>query len=396
MQHNIVEIKNKLAEIAEIILETDFKEMNSQGIFSGTSGIALFCFLYYKETGIQAYWDKGMDLMNQGIKNTANGSITSICNGLSGLAWSCHFLFEAGILDMDDADFFNVADDYVYKSMIYGLSRNDIDFLHGSIGLGFYFVKRFKEKKSTEKYLQDCASMLQRLSVNDTQGRKWIFRNEDFPDARASNLSLSHGMSSIIILLSKIHILTNHQNETLLTTIRESVDFLIRQRYPDQRRSIFPSWELNIDQTNYSRLGWCYGDLGIALAIFHAAIALEDQTMKQYSIDCFLHSAKRMDLKQDFVWDGGICHGTAGIALIFMRMYKNTGVIEFKNAYDFWIQKTLDMDYHQDGLAGYKSMEKNGYKNEHIMLTGISGIGLALLSAVSKEDQYWDECLLLT
>ena len=391
--HNI---RNKLAEIAKIVLEEDYENIHSHGLFAGTSGIALFCFLYYKEFGIQAFWDKGLSLLNQGISIAGESSVTSICDGLSGLAWTCRFLFENGILNNDDVGFLDDADDYLYKIMISGMARNNIDFFHGSVSIAAYFAYRTDIKNETEKYIIDCLAMLQKLCVKDEQGCRWFFHNENFPDMMTTNLSLSHGMSSIVILLSKISRLFNNENKDLIYTLRESVKFLMNQRFSDVRSSLFPSWAQNIDNMKFSRMGWCYGDLGIALAIYHASIALNDKSIKKFSIDCFLHSAKRVDLKQDLVIDCGICHGTSGIALIFLRLYKNTGIAEFKNAYDFWYNKTLVMASHKDGLAGYKAWRNGGFENSHIFLTGLAGIGLALLSLISKEDLYWDECLLLS
>ena len=387
-------IRNKLAEIAKIIFEEDFSELRNCGLFDGISGIALFCFLYYKETGKREYWDKGLSLINKGIEIAGESSITSICSGLCGLAWTCRFLNERNILDNDEIASFDEADDLLYRIMIVELSQNSIDFLHSSVGKAIYFADRLKN----EKYLRDCVTMLQRLSVKDEHGRKWIFSNKDYPDSKTTNLSLSHGMSSIVILLSKIYLLLGGDNEYILPTIKESVTFLTSQRYSetDDYRSLFPSLEKKIDYKRHSRMGWCYGDLGVALALYHAANALSDQALKQYSIDCFLHSSQRKDLRLDSVYDCGLCHGTAGIALMFLKMYKNTGIEYFKNVYEFWFNKTLSMASYEDGLAGYKTRMAYEDINDHTLLTGIAGIGLALLSLISKEDLFWDECFLLS
>jgi len=390
-------IHSKLTEIANIILKKDYAEVRNNGLYDGTSGIALFCFLYYKEFGIQTFWDKGLSLLNQGIDIAGDNSDTSIFNGLSGLTWTCRFLFENGILNNEDVGFLEEADDYLYKKMIYGISQNDLDFFHGSIGIATYFASRMIKKKETEKYISDCVTMLQKSCIKDEQGCRWLFYNKKFPDMYTTNLGLSHGMASIVILLSKIYRLYNNENEVLSLTLKESVKFLLQQRFSDVRRSLFPKWAQNIDKVMHSRMGLCNGDLGIALSIYHAAKSLNDQALIQHSIDCFLHSAQRNNnLPLDMIYDCAICHGTAGIALIFFRMYKNTGIEELKNAYEFWFNKTLNMASFENGLAGFKTWRGSLVENNYTLLTGIAGIGLSLLSLISKEDLFWDECLLLS
>ena len=52
-----------------------------------------------------------------------------------------------------------------------------------------------------------------------------------------------------------------------------------------------------------------------------------------------------------------------------------------------------------DGIAGFKfwkTKELGGWKNEFALLDGVTGVGLALISAISDIEPKWDECLLLS
>jgi hypothetical protein len=112
-----------------------------------------------------------------------------------------------------------------------------------------------------------------------------------------------------------------------------------------------------------------------------------------------LHATKRRGLQKNGVVDAGICHGTAGIAHIFNRFYRDTQLDSFKHATDYWIDQTLKMAKFKDGLAGYKSWQghENGWKNEYGLLEGIAGIGLVLHSYLHPEiEPTWDSCLLLS
>jgi lantibiotic modifying enzyme len=111
------------------------------------------------------------------------------------------------------------------------------------------------------------------------------------------------------------------------------------------------------------------------------------------------HSATRRGLQENSVLDAGVCHGTAGIASIFNRLYLKTAREEFKEAAVYWCQETLSMAKFEDGFAGYKTWRTEkygGWQTSTSLLEGVSGIGLCLLSFVTSDDPAWDECFLLS
>ncbi len=97
--------------------------------------------------------------------------------------------------------------------------------------------------------------------------------------------------------------------------------------------------------------------------------------------------------------DGGICHGASGVALIYNKLYHETGMKIFKSAAIHWLDVCLNMTFHKDGLAGYKAWyteEYGGWRKNADLLEGVAGIGLMMLSFVSMKAPAWDECLLLS
>ena len=153
----------------------------------------------------------------------------------------------------------------------------------------------------------------------------------------------------------------------------------------------------NVDKpVSKGRLAWCYGDLGIGMALWQSGKAVDNKGWKEKGLEILLQSTKRRDLKESLVSDAGICHGSAGVALIFRRMYLETCIEEFNEATNYWITKTLDFAHFVDGLAGYKTKLASEWKCDYSLLTGISGIGLVLLSYIENNQQKWDEILLLS
>jgi len=76
-------------------------------------------------------------------------------------------------------------------------------------------------------------------------------------------------------------------------------------------------------------------------------------------------------------------------------MFFQTQCDEFKESVSYWIKQTLNFSRFEDGLAGYKSWMKDALVCDDSFLTGISGIGLVLLSHIDTNQHDWDEMLLL-
>ena len=274
------------------------------------------------------------------------------------------------------------------------MKGKEYDFLYAALGKGLYFVKR---KKINQPYLEEIAKQMLKISESPIENQlRWQGRHHtsQYP---IYNLSLSHGITSIINFFSRLYKMNIAKAESH-EIISKSINYLLSFHYSDQI-SIFPNNKiLNTPKYYPSRLAWCYGDLGIGITLWQVAKILKDKQYEKKSIEILLHSSKRRDLKENSVVDAGLCHGTAGIAHIFNRMYLNTRKEELKDAADYWFNETIKMAKFEDGVAGYKSWQSRngGWQNDLSFLEGIAGIGLSLISAVSDIEPKWDECLLLS
>jgi lantibiotic biosynthesis protein len=96
------------------------------------------------------------------------------------------------------------------------------------------------------------------------------------------------------------------------------------------------------------------------------------------------------------VKDAGFCHGCAGIAHMYNKLWHSTHQPVFKAACDFWMQRTLDMATYPDGMAGHKKYTgtEGVFESTPALLDGVAGIGLVLLSYLTG-DFSWDYCLML-
>ena len=172
---------------------------------------------------------------------------------------------------------------------------------------------------------------------------------------------------------------------------------LLQEIDHNQYGSWFPNKSLeNNPIPMQSRVAWCFGDPGIAWALWQAGIAVKSWQWQDKAIAIMEHAAQRVNLEQALLKDCGLCHGSAGVAMMFRRFYLETREKIFDDAWMYWIDFTLNFKRFDDGPAGFKTFELRGWKNDRTLLTGISGIGLALLSFIRNDLQEWDELFLLS
>ncbi len=283
--------------------------------------------------------------------------------------------------------------------------QNFYDFLHGILGIGYYFLKRYTNTKSNalkERYkeiLFRIISLLKERAQIDQNTAKWesyLIRGEG---VKGYNLSLAHGNTSIVNFLSRLaaYVVFRNEVEELLD---QSVKYVLSFKNKDlSSSSLFPSWVTSDNKkSDSSRLAWCYGDLGIAITLWRAGKLLDNTTYKKEAIQTLKHAAKRTDHVKAGVKDAGLCHGAYGIMHIYKYMYKETGELMYKETADFWMSQALNMAVHTEGYAGYmqwRGGDNPGWIKETNLLEGVAGIGLSIISYLAPFDTKWDQCLLI-
>lgn len=391
-------LKLKLIQIKNTLDSGIDKRFKDLGLMGGVSGIVLFYFYYAKSFKDDEANEKG-HLLLYNIFETINKGVyyDSFANGIVGIGWVVEHLLENDFIETSDNNLLLELDNCALLTMDKGIGNNDFDYLHSALGNGIYFLSRLKKNNLVKDYLIKLVDAFEDASEFDILGGlKWPTLNEG---RKIYNLSLSHGIASNIVFLTKV-LEYDIYSKKAYKLLSGSVNYLINNQLNSSRYcSVFPNYVCDSEDLRESRLAWCYGDLGIGIALYQASVVANNEQWKELSMEVILKTTKRKSFKNTYVNDAGLCHGTAGIAHIYNRMYKNTGISEFKIASNYWFNQTLKMAKHKDGLAGYKTWQRPEYgnwSNEFGLLDGIAGIGLAILSKISKIEPAWDRCLLLS
>ena len=391
----------KLHEIKEALLANP-STTGQENLFGGDLGVSLFFLYYYKLTQDTGHLDMAENLLSNAYDGVeANPSPTfTFASGISGLSWATEFSRAHEFIDIDTDDILSDIDPMVSNYMFGEMERGNYDYMHGSLGAALYFLK----KELTPTIRENITTLIDQLSALDENGKqKWQYCYTAGQLEDSTNLGLSHGIPSILVLLLKAY-QRNISPDKSKILIEAIVAFLLDNMQVPMIHKTYYAYSVHgsdIEAAKDTRLAWCYGDLGVCCALWQVAQVFDDAKLKAKVLEIITYSATRKDLNENKVFDAGLCHGSAGIAHIFNRFYQDTNSEIFKEAALFWYNQTLKLATFKDGLAGYKAWGGNAeqehtYENCTGLLEGIAGIGLALIAAVANFEPNWDECLLIS
>lgn len=378
-------IHNKVNDIATLLLNhianDEIFKVKGIGLYSGHAGIIFFLYHYfifqkvndrYKNIFDQ-YFCSFLDKLENGVDSY------TYCSGLSGILAALKKMNDNGLINIDYSDLEKNYYDSILRFANYNIINNNYDFLHGAIGCSIYFY-------DDEYFAKNIIDGLIYSSVEEDTMIKWKSILNTDGDI-GYNISLSHGISSVIIYLSLIYGKYSFQSK-VKRLLNCAVSYILSQEVDrDQYGCCFPSQSLeNKDKLYKSRLAWCYGDLGVAVALWQAGKATGNESWKQKAIDIFIYSSQRRKSENTKINEAGLCHGSSGVAMIFLYMYKETKNEIFKSTSDYWINKTIDFSMmFNDGFSGYKALsicqDEIVWVDSYNLLDGIAGIGLMLMAS---------------
>jgi len=381
----------KLEEIAQCIYKRINKrpESDSLGLYNGEFGILLFLFYYARYSRnskfislSDQYTERLLERLGEEI------NIHTYCGGLSGILYLFEFLRENNFVDIEVEN-----NQIVFDLFLVNKTRNDMqnqhhDFMHGALGPGLYFLK----KESQNNIVVDLVNYLYNTAETDNNISKWKSPIDYKSNEKDYNISLSHGVSSIAIFLSRL-LKKEKENIKVHNLLEGTINYILSQEIDYYTFGSYFPYQSKKDSIG-SRLAWCYGDLTIATTLWNTGKMMNNELWKKKGLDVLIRSTERRLPHQTNVEDAGICHGCAGIAMIYRRMLLETGIEEFRSSVDYWIGQTIRFAFHKDGLAGYKT--KGLQIDDYTLLTGISGIGLVFISYLMNDKQEWDEIFLLS
>jgi len=388
-------MEDKLEEIINICRNTLSREKD-WGLLTGNAGILSLIVSYDKWKNKETEVDLSYYLQTL-LDNSIDNQMVTLAQGKSGINWFFQYLsIELDLLEWDICNEICSDFSYLHKLSLMELSKGNWDCLHGAMGIAYCSLYDFKSEYKS--YFNDFFSELSKIaSANKLTS---MFPNYDFESnsfvADEVNFGLAHGITSILKFCIECY-KRNICMEEAFELAYQIIDFLIRNTNQNKEHSLFPSiFKIGKSKETLGRLAWCYGDLGVAFILYQSGIALNLPPITTIALEALKHTTIRRSVEQTMIYDAGFCHGSAGVAHIYNKMWHYTNDRIFKDAADYWIQRTLDFAIHEDGVAGYKmyNPQDNTFSKSYGLLEGVAGIGLVLLSYLTG-DFSWDYCIML-
>lgn len=336
-------------------------------------------------------------LLNVAIDALNSTHLTpSLYSGFSGIAWAVEHLF--GPFEVDDPN--EDADNALAHAVARSPWEGSYDLIDGLVGYGVYALER-PLSAPADLCLARIVERFEELQVQTEQGVTWLTPAHQlvaplrprYPNGRYE-LGAAHGVAGIIAFLGDVWA-RGVKFDSVRQMMEGAVQWLLAQTLPSGSRSQFPDAVAEGTAPDPSRTAWCWGDPGIAAALARGAVGAGRADWLETACVIARRAAVRPSAATG-VKDAGLCHGALGLALIYAQFFHLTGDRTFREAAAHWTRHALASRSADAGLAGFRAWRgSRGWSDESGLLTGASGIALALLSLASDVEPRWSRIFLL-
>ncbi len=382
----------------------EVQKVSNASLADGWAGLAVFYGYLHHACPDKGYDERAISFLEGSIAIIgALPTQPSLYSGFTGVAWTIEHL-QGSCLTEEDEDPNESIDQNMQSFLEISPWPGDYDLISGLVGFGVYALERWR-RPSGARLLEIVIDRLDEIARRKDEGITWFTPPELLPEHQRKkategyyNLGLAHGMPAVIALLGMTHA-TGIATDKVESLLEGGVNWLLAQDLHEEQGA-FGTTLIPGKPMESARSAWCYGDPGAAAGLLVAARAAKRRDWEDKAIEIFRRNTSRT-AENSGVIDTGLCHGAAGLALVYDRMYHTTGEEFLKDAARFWYRQTMEMRLPDHAVAGFPLVlfeEDGGYKYaaDPGILTGAAGVGLALLAATTNVAPDWDRFLMLS
>lgn len=368
---------------------------NNDTFTQGKLGLIYYYYHLYKVTESATLKQETNQLLQQVFSGiySANPTLVgpSLSTGGAGFGYTVNLMHREGFLQLEAENELDALDDYLFKTARGFVEEDNIDYLHGALGVVQYFSGR--QQGAAKQYADVLIEKICKRAVQEEAGC-WFRNNLIRVDGKqVINFSLSHGLCGILLTLLKVHAGSAHK-ELIANTVKEGIRFILKHKIDvDFSRSEYSFFPLMIARDAHEiitpdRMGWSCGDLNEVLLFYRAAKLFGDDGLLRLANLIGMQSMMRKDGPSTQATTAAFCHGAAGLAQSCRILHKETGFPVYRDGYEHWLQRTI--------LLLEDELPKGVYAGkEEGLLDGLTGIALTLLSYISDKALNWSSVLLL-
>jgi class I lanthipeptide synthase len=384
---------------------------------SGSAGLAVCAGQLARTRPGQATAETALTHLEDAVDLLATEPLTSsLYSGFAGIAWAVEVVDR--LLGTEGEDRNGDIDEALASLLPRYPQDAPYDLINGLTGLGAYALARWPGPGATACLL-GVVDQLARRAREDQDGIYWWtpsswrgLRGERYWPAGV-DLGVAHGIAGVIPFLARVHRL-GLARPVVRPLLDGAVGWLLAHLVDTACGPTVPYFVADGVEPGPARSAWCYGDPGVAMALLLAARDVGDLAWATAATGLALRAAAR-PAGQAGVTDAGLCHGSAGLAHLFNRLYQLTAEPALADAARFWIERTLDLcsaaapDESASGAAAPGTAAPGAAAPARVplaaapppysgpgLLEGAAGVVLALEAAASPAEPVWDQMLLVS
>ncbi len=369
---------------------------------------ALFYGCLAAATGRAEYKRQAARLVELAVELFRAESGLGLHGGLAGLAWTLQFLARSPVgLAIDPEGVCAQADELLLERLLELQDSKiwtDYDLISGLAGWGIYLLSRLPSRKAM-RAVRLIITRLEATAKEMARGIAWHTPARVLPEHQREvaprgyyNLGLAHGVPGVIGFLAEAYH-CRIERKRALALLEGAVAWLCSQKLRANPLSILPAWVASGQAPAPCRVAWCYGDLGAAMALLHAARRTGRNDWEGEALGLARKTAL-CPFRESGVIDACLCHGAAGNGHLFHRLFRATGDETFLTAARTHYGQGLRLRRSGQKLGGYSFWTSRNnsldpaWGPDASLLSGITGVGLALLSATGRSAPGWHGLLL--
>jgi hypothetical protein len=328
--------------------------------------------------------------------------------GLSGVGFVAqHISTELALwIEADDEDSIRQLDTSLIEVVREYPVHGSYDLIGGLAGVATYAIERLP-RDSARELLGLVVDQLGADAECVPSGIAWHTKPELLPERQRRmaplgyyNLGVAHGIPAIAVVLA--HAASQGVRDArALELLDGTIRWIAAQQAAAGEGARFPAW-IPVGGRSESgvREAWCYGGLGLSVALLQAARLTKNERWEAMALDFARLEATRSKDRSGVI-DVSLCHGAAGNAHLYARLYASTGEEPFLAAAHKWLSHTLDEYKPSIGIGGFlfwkaasmAAPSEQTWLRDDSFLSGSAGVGLALLAASSANEPKWDRLL---
>lgn len=337
-------------------------------------------------------------------------------SGLCGLGWTIDHLSrfmaanehpqfydsQFASANSDGPDLNADVDTFVIRTLRDNVWRGPIDLVTGLVGFGIYFLGRLKSANSLLG-IQLVLYHLEESCTSTREGIRWQAESREISssdlnrvsDVEENSLGIAHGIAGMIYFLTEL-IGADIEEVKARRLLNRAVEHLITKQQSAESAfrsgSDGPPVQLS--------LSWCNGSLGIASVLLRTAERLGNTAWRTVAWrlleSCVLLPIKEKDLDNVSLYSGAL-----GVAHMFNRIFQKYCDPTFRTASVSWFEAALSAYTSTKTVGSFRAIAaRNGSEkwtpHASALLTGWTGMALALLAASTPISPDWDRLLLLS